>query len=280
MSVNRRSKVSTQIRGHETVRNSYLTICGPTTPAALRSHLKTHDYWTNGLFARFLLVAPDTAPVRVFYPDPFPIPPGLAKHINQLTFERLEQPTENTIGPTPAPPAREAKITPEVKSKWDNYHAAMFEIISKRNVPEKLHACYGRFHEKAIKIAMLLAVSDWVRMAKGNPLVIQSHHWARAQEMTEGYRASLHRMIEDASTPMETEDDELLEKIVTRLQTSTRNSRRELAIDLNMQTGAKRANLDMIINQLVMDEILVEEEVRKTCGPSTMRLFVKMKGRS
>ncbi len=197
-------KVSTQIRGRETVRNSYLTICGPTTPAALRSHLKTHDYWTNGLFARFLLVAPDTAPVRVFYPDPFPIPPALAKHINQLTFEKLEQPKENAIGPTPPPPATEAKITPEVKSKWDNYHAAMFEIISRKNVPEKLHACYGRFHEKAIKIAMLLAVSDWVRMAKGNPLVIQSHHWARAQEMTEGYRASLHRMIEDASTPMET----------------------------------------------------------------------------
>lgn len=273
-------KVSTQIRGRETVRNSYLTICGPTTPAALRSHLKTPDYWTNGLFARFLLVAPDTAPVRVFYPDPFPVPPALAKHINQLTFERLEQPKESAIGPTPPPPSTEAKITPEVKIRWNNYHGAMFEIISKKNVPEKLHACYGRFHEKAIKIAMLIAASDWVRMAKGNPLVIQAHHWARAQEITEGYRASLHRMIEDASTPAETEDDELLEKIVTRLQTSTRNSRRELAIDLNMQTGSKRNNLDLIIDQLIKDEILVEEEFRKTRGPSTKRLSVRMKGRS
>jgi len=273
-------KVSTQVRGRETVRNSYLTICGPTTPAALRSHLKTHDYWTNGLFARFLLVAPDTAPVRVFYPDPFPIPPALAKHINQLTFEKLEQPKENAIGPTPPPPATEAKITPEVKSRWDNYHAAMFEIISRKNVPEKLHACYGRFHEKAIKIAMLLAVSDWVRMAKGNPLVIQSHHWARAQEITEGYRSSLHRMIEDASTPVENEDDELLEKIVTRLQTSLRNSRRELATDLHMQTGPKRANLDMIIDQLLRDEVIVEKEIKKTRGPATNRLFVKMNGRS
>lgn len=273
-------KVSTQIRGRETVRNSYLTICGPTTPAALRPHLKTPDYWTNGLFARFLLVAPDTAPVRVFYPDPFPVPPALAKHLNQLTFERLEQPKESAIGPTPAPPAVEAKITPEVKQRWDNYHAAMFEIISRRNVPEKLHACYGRFHEKAIKIAMLLAVSDWVRTAKGNPLVIQSLHWARAQEITEGYRASLHRMIQDASTPMETEDDELVEKIVTRLQTSSRNSRRELANDLNMRTGIKRSTLEQVIDQLIMDEILVENEVRKQRGPSTKRLFVKMNARS
>jgi hypothetical protein len=273
-------KVSTQIRGRETVRNSYLTICGPTTPAALRPHLKTPDYWTNGLFARFLLVAPDTAPVRVFYPDPFPVPPALAKHINQLTFERLEQPKENAIGPTPPPPATEVKITPEVKQRWDNYHAAMFEIISRRNVPEKLHACYGRMHEKAIKIAMLLAASDWVRMAKGNPLSIQLHHWTRAQEITEGYRASLHRMIEDASTPMENEDDELVEKIITRLQTSNRNSRRELAIDLNMKTGIKRGNLDMILDQLLKDEILVEKEVKGTRGPATKRLFVKMNARS
>jgi hypothetical protein len=154
----------------------------------------------------------------------------------------------------------------------------MFEIISKKNVPEKLHACYGRFHEKAIKIAMLLAVSDWVRMAKSNPLVVQSHHWARAQEITEGYRASLHRMIEDASTPIENEDDELLEKIVTRLQTSTRNSRRELATDLHMQTGSKRANLDLIIDQLIRDEVIVEKEIRKTRGPATKRLYIRMKG--
>jgi hypothetical protein len=273
-------KVSTQIRGRETVRNAYLTICGPTTPAALRPHLKTPDYWTNGLFARFLLVAPDTAPVRVFYPDPFPVPPALAKHVNQLTFERLEQPKENALGPAAAPPAVEAKITPEVKSRWDNYHAAMFEIISKKNVPEKLWACYGRMHEKAIKIAMLLAASDWARMAKGNSLGIQLHHWARAQEITEGYRASLHRMIEDASTPVESEDDELVEKIVTRLQTSSRNSRRELANDLHMRTGTKRGNLDLIIDQLIRDEILIEKEIKKERGPGTIRLFVKMNGRS
>jgi hypothetical protein len=226
------------------------------------------------------LVTPDTAPVRVFYPDPFPVPPALAKHINQLMFERLEQPQENAIGPTLPPPAIEAKVAPEVKKRWDKYHAAMFEIIRKKSAPEKLHACYGRFHEKAIKIAMLLAASDWVRMKKGNPLVIQSQHWARAQEITEGYRASLHRMIEEASTPIENEDDELVEKIVTRLQSSARNSRRELAIDLHMQTGSKRTNLDMIIDQLIRDEIVIEKAVKKSRGPGTNRLFAKMNGRS
>jgi hypothetical protein len=87
-------------------------------------------------------------------------------------------------------------------------------------------------------------------------------------------------MIEDASTPVESEDDELVEKIVTRLQASSRNSRRELATDLHMQTGTKRGNLDLIIDQLISDEILVEKEIKKERGPATHRLFVKMNGRS
>lgn len=266
-------RVSTQVRGRETVRNAYLTICGPTTPAALREHLNTTEHWSNGLFARFLLVSPDTAPVRVFYPDPFPVPPALAKQLNQLAFERLEQPKESLLGPTPAPPAIEAKVEPEVKQHWDNYHAAMFDLISQKKVTERLHACYGRLHEKAIKISMLLAAADWVKMAKGNPLVIRSVHWYRAQEMTEGYRASLHRVIEDASTPTESADDILAEKVVTRVQTSARNSRREIAIDLHMQTGAKRTQLDMVIDQLLRDGVLIEKEIKGTRGPSTYRLY-------
>lgn len=266
-------RVSTQIRGRETVRNAYLTICGPTTPAALREHLNHMEHWTNGLFARFLLVSPDTAPVRVFYPDPFPVPPALAKQLNQLAFERLEQPKESALGPTPPPPTVEAKVEPEVKQHWDNYHAAMFELISKKNVTDRLHACYGRLHEKAIKIAMLLAAADWVKMAKGNPLVIRSVHWYRAQEMTEGYRASLHRVIEDASTPTESADDILAEKVLLRVQTSARNSRREIANDLHMRTGAKRAQLDMVIDQLLRDGVLIEKEIKGTRGPSTLRLY-------
>ncbi|HKI53426.1 MAG TPA: DUF3987 domain-containing protein [Anaerolineales bacterium] len=266
-------KISTIARGRETVRNIYLTICGPTTPAALRQHLKTPEYWSGGLFARFLLVTPDTAPVRVFFPDPFPIPPALVKHINHLMFEKLETPKENALGSTPAPPAIEATLAPGVKRRWDKYHKAMYSLVEKKRIPEKLESSYGRFHEKAIKIAILLATSDWARMAKGNPLVVKDAHWFRAQEITEGYRASLHRMIEDASTPLESEEDELAIRILARLKTSRRNSRREIAIDLHMQTGVKRNQLEMILDQLLKDGILVEKEIKGKRGPSTMRLF-------
>lgn len=73
--------------------------------------------------------------------------------------------------------------------------------------------------------------------------------------------------------PDNTEDDELVERILARVQTSTRNSRREIAIDLHMQTGMKRSQLDMTLDQLVRDGALIEKEIKGTRGPSTVRLY-------
>jgi hypothetical protein len=47
-----------------------------------------------------------------------------------------------------------------------------------------------------------------------------------------------------------------------------------------MQTGTKRANLDLIIDQLIKDEVVIEKEIKKERGPSTKRLFVKMNAHS
>jgi hypothetical protein len=266
-------KASTQLRGRETVRNAYLTICGPTTPAIMRPYLKMSEYWANGLFARFLLVTPDTTPVISFYPDPFPVPIELPKHINQLAFERLESPKEQVLGSVAAPPAIEAKILPEVRQCWKNYHAAIIKLINKKAVMEKFSPSYGRLPGNVIKIAMLLAASDWVGMAKEDPLIIHPGHWARAQAITEGYRASLHRIVEEASLPVESEDDELAEKIITRVRLGMGKSRRELAQDLHVSSGTRRQRFDMILSQLIQDGVFTEREVKKERGPGTMRLF-------
>lgn len=269
-------KVSTQVRGRETVRNAYLTICGPTTPAALREHLKNHDYWTNGLFARFLLVTPDTPPIRCFYPPPFPVPASLAEHLNKLSFQCLESPKENLLGPVLPPPAKEAQITPEVWKHWDNYQAAMFELVSKKAVPEKLSSYYGRLHEKAIKIAMLLAASDWVKMATGNPLVIQMSHWARAQQITEGYRNSLHRIVEDASQPIENDDDELAQKIINKLTIQPLKSIPELARAFHMSTGDKYNRLKQTLYDLI-ETNMIEPSERKGARGSSATVYQVVK---
>ena len=85
-----RLTASTVGRGRETVRYPYLSICGPTTPAAMRAHLKNAELWGDGLFARFLFVTPDTAPVDAFYQQTIETPPHLAHHLNKIAFIRLE----------------------------------------------------------------------------------------------------------------------------------------------------------------------------------------------
>ena len=266
---------STIGRGRETVRFAYLTICGPTTPAAMRSHLKTPELWADGLFARFLFVTPDTAPVRVFYPETVETPPELAKHINTLAFQRLETPKDPALVNIQAPPAWRVGIPPEVRQKWDNYHKAIFALLTKKAVPEKLYACYGRFPTTVIKIALLLAVSDWAQSTEGNPLIIRPAHWDRSQMMTEGYRASLSRLVEDASQPVDDEDQEIAEKIISRVKSSTGLTRRELTQYLHVRAGLQRTRFDTIVSQLLTDNALEERSVKNKSGPPAMRLFYK-----
>lgn len=261
-------------RGRETVRYSYLTICGPTTPAAMRTHLKTQELWGDGLFARFLFVTPNTPPVRAFYTNEIiETPPSLAKSLNALAFTRLPMPKENGLINQELPPSIQAEISADVFHRWDKYHAGIFQLLSRKVIPEKLFSCYGRLATTAIKIATLLAVSDWASMRDGNPLIIRPAHWARAQTMTEEYRASLHRLIEDASNPLADEDQDIAEKIVARANTA-RNSRREIGQDLHMAVGIQRDRLDRIINQLIQDGRLFERERKKGRGPGTLALYL------
>jgi len=263
---------STMGRGRETVRFPYLSICGPTTPAAMRTHLNNSELWGDGLFARFLFVTPDAPPVDDFYSQSLETPPALAQHLNTLAFARLEIPQENITGEIKPPPMKQATIPPEVWAKWKAYRTGLFTLLTGKRVPEKLFSLYGRLHTSAMKIAILLAASDWAEMAVGNPLIIQPAHWARAQMMTEEYRASLHRMVEDASRNSNDEDQQLEKQIIARAG-SSRNSRREIGMDLHMSVGAQRVRLDFIIDQLLKDGVLEERETKKTRGPGTKRLY-------
>jgi hypothetical protein len=272
-----RLTASTVGRGRETVRYPYLSICGPTTPAAMRSHLKNYELWGDGLFARFLMVTPDTAPVDAFYQATLETPSHLAQHLNKLAFQTLQTPKENITGVIQAPPAIQAQIQPEVWRKWQAYKSGIFTMLVNKAVPEKLYSLYGRLHTTAIKIAMLLAASDVVDMAEGNPLVIRPEHWARAQMLTEGYRASLHRLVDDASKPVDDEDQELAEKIISRVTSTDKNTRRELAQSLHMSAGAQRARFDALLNQLLHDGILEERETKPGRGPTTTRIYIRIK---
>lgn len=269
------SASSTIARGRQTIRNSYMTICGPTTPSAMRSHLNNRSHWGNGLFARFIFVTPDTPPQRIFYPNEIEIPASLTNPLRTLGLERLPMPTEFLPGEIQPPQSVRAQLEPGVWQCWDAYHGGIWELINRRAIPEKFYASYGRFHTTAMKIALQLATVDWAAAAPNEPLIVTLRHWARAQLITEEFRSCLHRMIADASRI--SEDDDLEPKIIRFLRQSPRGlSARELANLLSMTEPAKRDQLDRLLERMRRDGLIDLEERKGQRGPAALawRLLV------
>lgn len=69
---------------------------------------------------------------------------------------------------------------------------------------------YARFPKKALRIAMLLASLE-------NDGHIELHHWARAQEITERWRTSLHELDRQVNEISCQDTDEMEEKILNLL---------------------------------------------------------------
>jgi hypothetical protein len=257
---------STVGRGRQTIRHAYLTICGPTTPAAMRVHLGNRDHWGNGLFARFLFVTPSTPPVRKFYPEPCDIPDGISTPLQALALERLEIPKEIALGNSRPPQAISAVLADGVWELWDEYHKGLWELMSKHQVLEKLFPNYGRLHTTAMKFAMQLAAIDWSMAGGTGPICITQAHFAKAQQLAEDYRASLHRMIEDASRP--TEDEDFEKKIMRYLESASKGlTSREISRATHMSSAAQRQELNLILERMMEDGLIIRTSRKKQRGP-------------
>ena len=267
---------STIARGRQTIRNAYLTICGPTTPSAMRIHLNNRSHWGNGLFARFAFVTPDVPPRRIFYPPEIEIPTSLIDPLRLMALERLPMPAETLPGEAQAAEALRAQLADHVWERWDAYHAGLWELIYKQAIPEKFYASYGRFHTLSMKIALQLATVDWSGSPGSETVIVTMQHWAKAQMITEELRASLHRMIADASRV--SEDDDLEAKAIRLLRQSPRGmSTRELAIALSMTDSGRRDQLDHLVERMRRDGLTELIERKGARGPAAQAWILTSK---
>jgi hypothetical protein len=190
-------------RGRHTLHNIYLTIAGPTTPAAMAAHLGDRTHWENGLWARFSLITPTSLPVWQFWPAPVEVPASVTDPLNKLTFSKLPQPP--TLDETEFGRAEEIKPVSVVLARgvweaWDTYSKAVsHDLIKSGDVDGQILASYGRISEIAIKLAINLAVMDWIT-SKATAPTVGLGHWGRAFQIAESWRASLHRMIQTPAT--------------------------------------------------------------------------------
>jgi Protein of unknown function (DUF3987) len=179
---------STRSQGRLTVRSSYLSLLGASTPAALAPHLQSHALWTNGWWPRFALLTPDVErPAWCAPADEVTEPPGLAAALQHLNA-RLPQAT------WPAPPAAlTVALGAGVAAAWGRYNKALRHDLLTADLDERLYGTYGRLPVQALKVATLLAALDW---PDGPPAPrIEPAHLARAVGIAERWRASAHRAL-------------------------------------------------------------------------------------
>jgi hypothetical protein len=146
---------STVGRGRQTIRYAYLTICGPTTPAAMRVHLGNRDHWGNGLFARFIFVTPNTPPIRKFYPEPCDVPEAFqSRHPCPGTPGNAWEAAMGTL----FPPQAISAVWP-MGLRCGTHTTRVWELMNKHLVPESLPQLRA-FATTAMKPMQLVTI-DW-----------------------------------------------------------------------------------------------------------------------
>jgi hypothetical protein len=131
-----------------------------------------------------------------------------------------------------------------VYDAWEAYtRAVRYDLLRSGMVPDVLWSCYGRLGTHLIKVAMCLAAVDTRRL----PVVIELRHMARAQQVLERWRTSLHTLRNDGLT---THEAKTSDKILALLTDAGRAGL--LARDMYRPLGLKAADARDILEELAL----------------------------
>ncbi len=207
---------NTNNKGLVVIRDAALSILGAATPAELATALSSAD-WFNGNLARFSLLTPETNYCERKAITQSPTPTDLATRLKRLHEKLPEPPLPDALGEQKTSEAWSlvAEFWPQVHA----YEQALRGMTAPHSaLDDRLRAIYGRLHVQAIKVAILLAALDWADSAEGAPRPkVTAAHWYRAQQLTEEWRASAHRLLADLG---ENEEARLENRILGLLRTA------------------------------------------------------------
>lgn len=167
--------------------------------------------WEDGLIARFaMLYPPERIIGHVASATAQYNPPDGLLAVPRTLYNKLPKPPEKNE-------KRELvamQIDQEAFRLYQRYHNAMLDMSLE--VDQRLRSNYIRFHNLILKVAMLLALADhaergWV----GNPRVLGGH-WAKAQQIGETWRYSLHQILAVTQQPEESRAQDAILKLLDR----------------------------------------------------------------
>ncbi len=242
-------------RGQQHVREIYLTLFGATTPKNMEPHLQNAAFWLGGLWSRFALIAAAERSDWAFFPERLSLPGPLVERLRQMTAlfpEPEAEVVEHSNGGTtwnelmfnPAT-AQHAELEPGVVAAWEAYaRATSYDLTATALVDDdELQGSYTRFAIQCLKVAMLLATMDSEQL----PVRVALRHWARAQQIVEGWRASLHDLRRQGIT---TDEEQLAQKILARLDAvrPAGKTARELSQDTHRPSDAIISLLNLLLD--------------------------------
>ena len=247
-------------RGTETISNPYVALLVGLTPADIRPYAKAGEsMWHDGFWARFAFVTPRQDSPKI---DRFPqgyrsVPSTLALPL-RAWHDRLEMPDVTITEVSEGVYSWKREKLPECRINWSEeayeaYYAYDIALKSLLAGPLYKHSDfdgnYARFPEKALRIALMLASLQ-------NKECIEMRHWARAQEITERWRANLHSLYEAVNQAEVTASEQMEDKIIqvtTRLRWATA---REISQYIRgLDTATARVKAEELVRAGVLEKI-------------------------
>jgi len=221
-------------RGLESAPDAYLTLMGNATPANFRQigDAATAEMWQDGFLSRINFICPpiDARPIKAKWQHTEHVPTEVLKPLQdwharlpqplvQIT-EQVDSDGEGTGVFTPSvdiPEPIYMSLAPDAKGAFYAYDHALQDIIWERSQEEEFFIApsYASLPTSGLRIAMLLA-----SIAGGNR--IELNHWAKAQQITERWRESLHNLIDQVEQPKPDPAEQKIDKVYRAIESEWR----------------------------------------------------------
>lgn len=268
------------IKRQDVVERPYLAMLATMTPADIQPYAKPNGaLWRDGFLARWTFVTPpiEEKPKNGRFPTTaVPIPSALIEPL-QKWHERLGLPTIQIqelidekgkgigsfeIHREEANPAV-CRCSEDVTNAYYAYLDGLTAIAHEQaeRGQADLVGNYGRFPEKAMRIAMLLA-------SLSNNDRIELRHWARAQTITEKWRVNLHNLAGQMQQVFPSEESKRQEQIIRHLQKHPSSTAAEISRSIRGLSGPE---VETFCEQLVKANVLqVSEKTQRETNRYTL----------
>ncbi len=232
------------------VQNAALSILGVTTPAGLSAATTLTD-WDNGLLPRFALLTPEPDYVERAAHEVHGAAPAAVTQGLKALYERLPMPTQEGEVWKPAPALSvEVQCWPAIQAYSERLRRQC-DPHRDTQLDDRLKGLYGRLHVQGIKLATILAALDWMEGDTTAP-VITAKNWELAELISEHWRASAHRLLDQldrsgAGREERRHQDRVLEAV--RAAGPSGISLRRMYRNLNLRSADAR----QMVQELVRD---------------------------